>query len=373
MKFTINRKSFYNSLLTVARAISTFSPIPALSGINLEVKPEKILLTGSDADVSIKTVILPDEDNDLNIISTGSVVLESRYLVEIVKKIDSELIEVELGEAQLVSIKSDHGKFVLNGIESSEYPDIDFTRPQQSFTIANQTLKTIIEQTVFACSTNVQRPVLTGVNFEATDGKLYCSATDSYRMAQKVIPLDSIDTNFKVTVPSKALHELVKTFNENDEVKVFVDTKKIQFISSKVMFQSRLLEGTYPNVHSIIPNSSVASLKTDSKELEDVVGRTDFIKNDKLHLVKMVCSESETHIMTNSTEIGNSDEKLSSGVYSGEELNLTFNGTFLVDAVKALGGSQAQIDFMGLAKPAKITNPEDNSVVMVIVPVRSYD
>lgn len=373
MNFKINRKSFYTKLLTVARAIRSFSPTPALSGILVNVEEDKIILTGSDVDVSIKTAIVPDDDNSLEILSTGSVVLESRYLVEIVKKIDSASIQLELEEAELVSIKSDNGKFVLNGIGAGQYPNIDFTRPEQSFTLSNQTLKTIIEQTSFACSTNVQRPVLAGVNFEATDGKLFCSATDSYRMAQKVISLDTPETNFKVTVPNKALQELVKTFGEKDEVNIFVDSKKIQFITDAVMFQSRLLDGTYPNIHNIIPRTSQASLEVDSKELEAVVGRTDFIKNDKLHLVKLACTETETHIQTSSSEIGNSDEKLESGVYSGTDLRLVFNGTYLSEAVKGLGGDKARIEFVGEAKPAKIISPDDDSIVMVIVPVRSYE
>lgn len=373
MNFKIDRKYFYNKLLTVSRAISSFSPTPALSGILVDVKENKIILTGSDADVSIKTVIIPDNDNLLTILSTGSVVLESRYLVEIVKKIDSTSIELELGDAELVTIKSGHGKFVLNGIGAGQYPNIDFTRPEQGFTLSNQTLKNIIEQTSFACSTNVQRPVLTGVNFEATNGTLFCSATDSYRMAQKTIPLDTSETNFKVTVPNKALQELVKTFGEEDEVNIFVDSKKIQFITDVVMFQSRLLDGTYPNIHNIIPTSSSASLEVDSKELEAVVGRTDFIKNEKLHLVKLVCTETETRIKTSSSEIGNSDEKLESGVYSGSDLSLAFNGDYLSDAVKGLNSDKARIEFVGEAKPAKIVSPEDDSIVMVIVPVRSYE
>ena len=100
---------------------------------------------------------------------------------------------------------------------------------------------------------------------------------------------------------------------------------------------------------------------------------TNFIRKDKVHLVRLECSTKEIRLKTRSSEIGDSDEVLSSALYTGEELAVTCNGKFMTDAIKALGGERVEIDFTGVLKPFRLTNPADDSALMVVVPVRSVD
>lgn len=373
MKFTIDRKYFYNQLAIVSRAISAFSPLPALSGICIQVMDDHIILTGSDSNISIRTYIYKGELNQLQIESTGSIVMESRYLLEIIHKIESQMVEVELMDFELVRITSTNGKFNLNGMEAGQYPNIDFDRPTTSIPMSKEMLSKIVTQTAFACSDNDQRPVLNGVNFAAKDGKLYCSGTDSYRLARKTIPLDT-DTSFNITIPSKSLQDVVRSLGDDiDQVELFIDSKKVQFVFGKTIFQTRLLDGTFPSVEKIIPTSSVASMHVDAHEFAGVIDRTNFIRHDKVHLVKLECDEQEVRIKTNSTEIGNSDEVLTDCVYTGDSLTLTCNGSFILDAIRALNGSKVDLEFSGDMRPIRVLNPEDDSIVIVIVPVRSYD
>lgn len=373
MKFTIDRKYFFNKLSIVARAISVFSPLPALSGICIDVKEDQIVLTGSNSTVSIQTIIYPGELNQLQIISTGSIIMESKFLLEIVRKIDSTMIDIELKDFELVHIVSQNGEFNLNGMEAGQYPNIDFTQPESCISLDSNTLKDIVNQTAYACSENEQRPVLNGVNFNVKDTTLYCSGTDSYRLARKTIQLDQ-GANFNVTIPNKSLVEVVRSLSEdNEKVDLYVDSKKAQFIFGQTIFQTRLLDGSFPNIETIIPTTSVASMHVSSHELSSVIDRTNFIRNDKIHLVKLVCSDDVVRIKTYSSEIGNSDEVLTNCSYQGEALTLTCNGSFILDAIRALNCDEVNLEFSGPKHPIRILNPEDSSVVMVIVPVRSFD
>ena len=94
MHFSIDRKYFYEKLSVVSRAISVFSPLPALSGICIDVKSDQIILTGSDSNVSIRSTIVRGELNQLDIDSTGSIVIESKYLLEIIRKMDCTMVEL---------------------------------------------------------------------------------------------------------------------------------------------------------------------------------------------------------------------------------------------------------------------------------------
>lgn len=372
MHFSIDRKYFFEKLSIVSRAISVFSPLPVLSGICIDVKDGQIILTGSDSNISIRTVIVPGELNDLNIQEEGSIIMDSKYLLEIVRKLDCKSIEMELVDYSLVRISSDNGQFNLNGIQANEYPDIDFSQPNHHFVLSAQELKSIVSQTAFACSDKDQRPVLTGVNFHSQGNTLYCSATDSYRLARKEIELSTAQ-DFNITIPSKSLTEVVRSVGEEDTIDIYADSKKAQFIFDKTIIQTRLIDGTFPDVQRIIPTSAVSTMIVDSYEISSTIDRTNFIRNDKVHLIKLECAIDETHIKTYSSEIGNSDEVLTHCEYQGEDISLTCNGTYMLDAIKALSCEKVKIEFSGFMKPIKVSNPEDASVLMILVPIRSYD
>ena len=142
MKFTISRKDFLEKLNIVSRAISVFSPLPALSGIYIKVDNTQIELTGSDSNLSIKSHIKKDKYN-LIIESSGSIIIESKYLLEIIRKMDSEYIQFDLIDTSKICISNEKGKFILNGIESNEYPNLDFSAPATIIQLKNEQLKQI--------------------------------------------------------------------------------------------------------------------------------------------------------------------------------------------------------------------------------------
>ena len=372
MKFTISRKDFLEKLNIVSRAISVFSPLPALSGIYIKVDNTQIELTGSDSNLSIKSHIKKDKYN-LIIESSGSIIIESKYLLEIIRKMDSEYIQFDLIDTSKICISNEKGKFILNGIESNEYPNLDFSAPVTIIQLKNEQLKQIYSQTAFACSDKDTRPVLNGVNFKANGDMLFCSGTDSYRLARKKIQLNKA-YEFNITIPYKSLSEVVKSLNENDEIiDIYIDSKKAQFVFNDTIIQSRLIDGIFPDIDRIIPNNEISSMTVSSHEMASVIDRTNFIRNDKIHLIKLECSESQTHIKTNSNEIGNSDEVLTTCQYNGENIQLSCNGTYMLEAIRAINSKNVKLVFAGLMKPIKISDPDDDSVLMIVVPVRSYD
>lgn len=373
MKFNINRKDFYSNLLIASKSISSLSPIEALSGILFDVKEDKIILTGSDSTTSIRSVICVNDKNDLQINETGKVVLEAKYILEIIKKLDSEQIELSVDSNNMTCIKSKNGKFNLVGIRASEYPDIDFKKTDTSFELNSNLIKTTIKQTIFACSDKDEaRPVLTGVSLQAQNGVLYCSATDSYRLVRKTINLDS-PLNFDVVISKKSLNDLLHILPDDQMVQINVSEKKVQFVTKEMNFQTSLIAGTYPNVQRIIPSNFISSLKADSKILSSAIDRTNFIKTDKVHLVKFECNSNQTALKTFSAEIGYTNEILENSSYEGTGLTLTLNGSYVLDAIKALNGKETLFEFGGQAKSLKVSNPDDDSILMVLIPVRNYD
>lgn len=217
MKFSIDRRYLQDRLSTAARAVSPFSPLPALSGILIQVKDDCIIFTGSDSNIAIQTTIVPGELNQLRIDSTGSACVESKYLLDIVRKLDCDTVELELMDYTLVRLTTDNGTFNINSSSADEYPVVDFTRPKDHFMLTPEDFRQIVSSTAFACSDKESKPVLSGVNFHASGNELHCSGTDTYRLARKTLELNE-NQSFKYdhfSQDSERSHEVAVRLRPN--------------------------------------------------------------------------------------------------------------------------------------------------------------
>ncbi len=372
MKISVDRKFFSEQLGLVSKAISPQTTIPALTGIYLQVQPDRMILTGSDSDMSIQSTILPGELNQLVIEEPGEIIVEARYLNEIMKNMDCVTVVLETQDATQLTILTDNGKYTLNGYVEDQYPPVDFSRPTAGFTMDTEQLKKAVDQTRFACSDKDPRPVLGGVHFLADGETLRCSATDSYRLADKTMNFAS-DNPFDITIPARTLTEITRLpQNDLEKLEVYADRKRVQFIYDKTIIQSKLLEGAFPDVSRIIPSRFKAQLVINKEALRRAVDRVSFIRNEKQFVIKMSLSPEEVRLITTSQEIGESTEKLTGHTYTGEPLELTINGTYLSQAIRALDGENIVLRFSGNLSPLLITAQDDEQTRMVLVPIRSH-
>lgn len=373
MNFTIAKSELLSALQDTAHAISPNSPQPSLRGIKIDAAENTITLTGSDADISIRKVIEKDEKNNLNVIEEGSILVESRYLLEIVRKIDSEEIQIEVIDGALTKFSGGSAVFKINGMRADDYPDIDFTKPSSSIELSAGQLSSIIEQTAFAASAKDTRPVLTGVNFHLVGGVLSCTATDSYRLAKKKIELASND-EFNLTIPARSLNEVRNTMLQemSETIEIALNDRKVQFIGKGMILQSRLLDGGYPETERLIPKEFRYELSISRNDLIHAIDRTTFIKNDNMTINRLSMSEHEVILSNRSQEIGESTEQLAA-VFTGEPLDISFAGNYVLSAAKALRGNNIKIRFTAEMKPFILTGDEDDSVLQLVLPVRTYN
>lgn len=370
MYFKVSKKTFLNGLNIVSCAIKSFSPLPAFSGVLIEATSNCLILTGSDSDVSIRTKIYHSEENPLIIQDMGSIVLESKYICEIVRKLDSEMIELEIVDGFNTRIAGSSTEFNLNGIPAGEYPAIDFTTPSQNFMMGIDTLRRMIAQTSFATTTQETKPVLMGVNFKCENGILTTTATDSYRLAKRSMQLDHV--NFNITIPSKTLNEIVKILDGEGEVQVCVDDKKAQFIINDSMIQTRLIDGLYPDTNRLIPAQFDHELIIDTKEILNSIDRTSFIKTDGKSIVRLNLNQQECVMKSRAAEVGSFSDVLHSANFTGKDLLISFNGRYVSEALKALNADVVKFKFCGDMRPFVITSTTSDECLQLVLPVRTY-
>ncbi len=370
MQFKILRSELLHSLSKVTRAVSNKSPLPALSGIKFDVLSDQLILTGSDSDISIQTTI-NQNNTSLEIIKEGSIVLSSKFILEIIKKIDSKYVLFELIDGSLTKIKSEHSEFQLNGISSSDYPNIDFNTIGEHFTLNSLLLKNTIEQTIFATSDKENRPILTGINFIAANQQVECIATDSYRLAKKIIDVNN-SLSFNITIPNKSLNEISKIIEKDEEIDIYITDRKILFIFDNVCIQTRLIDGTFPDTSRLIPTEFDYELKIETREFLSSIDRASLLSNENANIVKLTMTQDKILLTCSSQEIGSVEEHLNNATYIGEPLTISFSSKYLVDAIRSIGSPSMSILFTGEMKPFVVRNYDDLSNIQLVLPVRTY-
>ena len=187
MKFFIQKDRLTKSVQDVLKAVASRTTIPILIGIKIDATDNGVALTGSDSDISIKSFI-PKEEDDMElveIVETGSIVLQARFFSEVVRKLPESIVEIAVEDQFKTVIRSGNAEFVIHGLDAEEYPRLPQIEEGKSFSMPTDLLKTIVKQTVFAVSTSETRPILTGVHWTFENNELIAVATDSHRLALK--------------------------------------------------------------------------------------------------------------------------------------------------------------------------------------------
>lgn len=367
MNFKIKRTVLLNALSKVSRAVSMKSPLPVLTGIKFDLKEDGLTLTGSDSDITIQTTI----KENIEIIETGSVVLSSRYILEIIKKMDCDEVHIYIVDGTLTRIDGANSKIDLNGTSYLDYPRIDLNKSGVSFQMKSSDLKQAIEQTSFATSEKETRPVLTGVNFKASNKVLECIATDSYRLAKKVLNIDS-DVSFNIIIPKKSLIELSRIIENDDIIELYVSDRKVLFVLDSVLIQTRLIDGTFPDTSRLIPDEFDYSMTIDSVSLLNSIDRASLLSSEQTNIVKLSMNSDHVILSSYSQEIGSVEENLSNAFFKGDPLHISFSAKYLTEAIRSINGEKVRILFTGEMKPFIIKDFENEDIIQLVLPVRTY-
>ena len=371
MKLKIKRTVLAEALNNVSKGLSTKNIIPVLSGIKFELKKDKLIMTASDNDITIQTYI--DKSDDLLIEEVGNLVIKGKYILDIIRKLDSEFINMETVDDHKIVIYTEKSRFNLNGIDAKEYPDINLDLSTDFVNMNIADFKSMISQTNYACSMDEARIVLTGVNVKIKDKVLECSATDSYRLSLKQINLNkNISTDIDVIIPSKNLNELMKILsNSEEDIELHFFANKILFKFDNIIFQSRLINGTYPNTKNLIPSESLFTLKLNTSEFYGMVDRASILNDDNNNnIVTLEIKNKLMKVTSMSLEIGKVEEKLDVDV--SEEIKISFSAKYMLDALRTIKSKNVVLTFVGEIKPILLKNEDSDDLTSLILPIRTY-
>ena len=375
MKFTIKKELLLDSLIKVSKALSTKNLIPVLGGIKFELKKKKLTLTASDNDITIQAVIENDNEDDFKIEREGSIIIQGKYILDIVRKLPDKYINIEVIDELKILIYSERSEFNLNGISESEYPNINLEESKKKIDIDAGTLKSIVNQTAFASSNEESKPVLTGINFNIVGDVLECNSTDSYRLARKIVKLNKVsEESYNIVIPSHNLSEFTKILNDDDEnIELHIFNNKILFKKSNLKFESRLINGTYPNTSNLLPDDSMLIVSTNLNDFYNVIDRVSILTSDKeKNIVTLETNDNMLILKSSSVEIGRVEEKMNITKNNDENIKISFSAKYMMEALKSFSTENVDLHFVGEIKPILIKSSEDESLTQLVLPIRTY-
>ncbi|MDB5055692.1 MAG: dnaN [Bacilli bacterium] len=378
MKLIILKHQLNEAIQHVSKAISSRTTIPILNGIKIDASSQGVTLTASDTDISIQCFV-PLEENNLQIIQIfrpGSVVLPAKFFMEIIKKLPVEEIEIETQSNFQTIIRSGSSEIQMVGLDAEEYPLLPRIEQNKMITMASDLLKSMIKQTAFAVSTTETTPILTGVLWGLADQKLRLVACDRHRLATRETNMEtSEDQQFNnIVISGKTLNELNKILpDQNSLVDIVVSDNQVLFKMQKILFYSRILDGTYPDTSKLIPHNFQTELVVNARKFTDAIDRAYLLsREDKTNIVKMIMQEDKTlEISSSSSELGKVTEMIETDQITGELLKISFNSKYMLEALKVLDSEFIRLGFTGAMSPI-IIKPEDGmNILQLILPYRT--
>jgi DNA polymerase-3 subunit beta len=384
MKFTVEKSDLLKSAKNVERGVpSGVAPLPVLHCIRMDLDDSANVLTlkGTDLSFGVETKL------KVRATSGGSICVNAKLFTQIVNSLGDGAVTVEVVDNnKKMKISSGRSNFEMRTVAVNEYPAGQKFNEDDEFSVDSKSFLNGISKVVSAASSDQSRQVLCGVNVTARteEDTVSFAATDSYRLA--VVDVAGLGASFgadtQVTIPSKALDELVRSVDpgKNATISVTISSTAAQFRVGDTTFFTRLIEGTYPTYEKLLSVEEKYTAKLDTEEMIGTLKRVQ-IMNDASAVIpaRFDFSDSELRVSCSKTDVGVADERLDvhlTPLEEGDEgdtvedFSIGFNPKYMVDGLNAFGGEDVVLHINNELKPVLVTSEKVPDLRYILMPVR---
>ena len=369
MKFSIARDALIKPLNLVAGVVERRQTLPILSNVLLALEDKTLSLTGTDLEVElIGRVELDAAGVD------GEVTVPARKLVDICKSLpESSTIEFSL-EGGKATVKAGRSRFTLSTLPAADFPAVESGAGSVALSLDQSLVKQLIDGTAFAMAQQDVRYYLNGLYLEILGGRLRVVATDGHRLALATGPALVEATDTGVIIPRKGVLELSRLLDGSVPLELAIGTNHIRATNEQFTFTSKLVDGKFPDYERVIPKNADKSVIGERGELKQAFTRTAILSNEKYRGVRLKLSENSLDITANNPEQEQAEEAV--GVqYTGTELEIGFNVSYLLDVLSVLEQPQVRLSLSDEASSALLENAEPPSegepeLLYVVMPMR---
>ena len=371
MKIICEKDKILKAINSVTKAVASKTTMPILEGILIQTNDKEVKFTTYDLEIGIEYVI------DSNVEEQGATVVNAIMFSEIIRKLPDTEIHISLNEKNLLVIECEGSLYKLATMNPDEFPELPQINVENSIEIEQNSLKEMIRKTIFAVSTEENRPIFTGCLFEIKNNKLNVVAVDGFRLAWKSKFLQNHVNDFTAVIPGRTLNEVNKIILDSfDMIKIGVAKNQALFEMENCKLVTRLLDGEFLNYASVIPENWETRVRVNKNALQNCFERISLISSssiekEKKYPVKVAIDIGKLTIScTNQT--GDAKEEMYVST-EGQNLEAGFNPKYFLDALRAIDDEEIFVDFGTSISPCIIRPVDDGDYIYMILPIRLKD
>jgi DNA polymerase-3 subunit beta len=361
MKFNVEKEVLLNGIQTVQNVITTKSALPILSHILIETYQDKLKLTATDLDIGISCVL------PVNVQEPGAITIPAKRFSDIIRELPGDKVNITTKKNNLVTIETENCQFKIMGLAREEFPKLPEFKDKEVIVMGQGVLKEMLTLTSFAASFDETRYILNGILFRINKNVLTLVATDGKRLAvidRKIS--QGVDKDISLIIPIKTIHELNRNLAEEGDISIVLGANQVLLEMGEIVVISRLIEGEFPDYKQVVPAASENKIKADRTQFLLAVKRAALLSTPDYQAVKFEVFKNKLVVSKSTPDIGESHEEVAIE-YSGKEMVIGFNPTYLIDVLKNLDVDTVELELTDGEKPGVMRS---SGYVYIVLPMR---
>ena len=371
MKLVCEKDVILKAINSVTKAVASKTSMHILEGILIQTNDKEVKFTTYDLEIGIEYIM------ECTVEEQGATVVNAIMFSEIIRKLPDAEIHIEINENNLLVIECEGSLYKLATMNPEEFPELPKIDIENSIEMEQNSLKDMVRKTIFAVSTEENRPIFTGCLFEIRNNKLNVVAVDGFRLAWKSKFLQTAVNDFSAVIPGRTLNEVNKIILDSfDSVKIGVAKNQALFEMENCKLVTRLLDGEFLNYSSVIPENWETRIRVNRNNIQNCFERISLIsassiEKEKKYPVKVSVEIGKVTIScTNQT--GDAKEEMYVAT-EGQNLEAGFNPKYFLDALRAIDDEEINIDFGTSISPCIIRPVDEGDYIYMILPIRLKD
>ncbi len=365
MHFVISREALLKPLQLVSGVVERRQTLPVLSNVLLVLDNDELSLTGTDLEVELVGRVRVSAAH-----SHGAITVPARKLLDICKAFpDDAMLEFSLTDNKFV-VKAGRSRFSLTTLPASEFPNVEEETESFALTLPQTKLGELLDSTSFAMAQQDVRYYLNGMLFEVSPDYLRVVATDGHRLAMETYEVSNDSTAVQqLILPRKGVMELSRLLADEGDINLVFGQNHIRAAVADFTFTSKLVDGKFPDYNRVLPKSGNKVVLGDCQALRQGFSRASILSNEKYRGVRVVLTSGEMKIFANNPEQEEAEEVVAVD-YQGEDLEMGFNVSYLIDVLSTLRSSQAKITLLDANSSALIESSDESNAMYVVMPMK---
>ena len=369
MEITVSKFELLRELTATQGVVERKTTIPILSNYLFEAAGDKLSLTATDLDLSLRTSC------NAKVKKEGACTIPARKLYDYVRLLPDADITIRLLENHWISIRCGRSNTKMVGMAKSNFPGLPVFPAAGAIKIPAAVLRSMISKTGFAIASEESRYTLNGALMVLKPESITMVATDGHRLAhveRAGEKFEGVSGEMKTLIPKKAMDELKSLLDSDVETIDFAkDESTLFFRVGPRLLTSRQLTGQFPNYEAVLPKDISKSITLQGEELGAAIARVAQFADERSRAVRLRLEKGELKLSASSTETGESEDSIEV-VYDGEPMAIGFNAQYLMDFIKATGSCEVKLELKdaqsaGQLRPAE---GEDYKYRYIVMPMR---